>query len=178
VSVAHGARIEGSTVGDVAGVLVKDVMINVPRADMSVPEAQRIAEMTDAFLADLRAAIQGQRLAVFFDAVEKMSADTKAWAWQELLAAARDGKLPGVLFVLCGQQPGPDDREWIDAVEEARLQPLQQRHVVEYLTKRGLDDPSCGAIAETLVAATGGKISEIAKVVDTIIAQRRKPSVP
>ena len=60
VSVAEGATIEGSTVGDVAGVLVKDSMFVVPRADISVSENDRMAQLTDRFLDDLKGGARGE----------------------------------------------------------------------------------------------------------------------
>src|SRR5437899_1373873 len=37
IEVARGAAIEGSTVGDIAGVIIKDSMLTIPRTDMAIP---------------------------------------------------------------------------------------------------------------------------------------------
>lgn len=73
IAVAKGAQIETSTVGDIAGIVIKDSMLVVPRSDMAVPETERMARLTDRFLEDLTVALEsGPPLTVFFDAIEKM----------------------------------------------------------------------------------------------------------
>jgi GTPase SAR1 family protein len=169
VQVAREASITNAHVGDIAGILVKDVMLNVPRADMAVPELERMARLTDRFIEDLRAAVREESLVVFLDAVEKMSPDTDRWVWGELLAAVCDGRLRNILFVLCGQKRPVLDREWQAFVEEAELRPLAHKHIVEYLAKRGVDEASRTAVADLLLVTTGGKIKDIATYVDALL---------
>ncbi|HVQ13239.1 MAG TPA: AAA family ATPase, partial [Vicinamibacterales bacterium] len=124
ISVAAGMNIENSTVGDIAGVILRDNMFVVPRADLGVPEAQRREELTKRFLLGLKLASLNSPIAVFFDATEKMSDDTRAWLWEQLLDSVRNGVLANVRFVLCGQQRPPQDRDWEIYIQTAALSPL------------------------------------------------------
>jgi len=45
-------------------------MINVLRADMAVPEVERMARLTDRFIEDLPAVLGRERIVLFLDAVE------------------------------------------------------------------------------------------------------------
>ena len=47
--VAEGAVIEGSRVGDIAAVVIKDSMISIPRSDLPIPESQRREQITEKF---------------------------------------------------------------------------------------------------------------------------------
>jgi GTPase SAR1 family protein len=174
IHVAQEAVIQDAKVGDIAGILVKDVMLNTARSDMAVPEAERMARLTDRFLEDLIRAVTSERLVVFFDAVQKMSPDTAKWVWGELLAAVRDGRLQNVTFVLCGQNKPELDREWDYAVEIKGLQPLSHEHIVDYLTRRGIEEGR-DQLATMLEVATQGKISQIATLVDGFLKRQKTP---
>jgi hypothetical protein len=167
ITVASGAVIQsGSSVGDIAGIVVKDVMLNTARSDMAVPEAERLARLTDRFLEDFEALLGQRSMVVFFDAVEKMSPDTEKWLWGELLAAVRDGRLEHVTFVLCGQHCPDLDRDWDLAVEAAQLQPLSHEHIVDYLGRRGVDEANREELATLLEVTTQGRVAQVASFVD------------
>jgi hypothetical protein len=143
-------------------------MFNLPRADKDVPEAERLARLTDSFLADLAEAPGAGRIVLFFDATEKMSDPTRAWLWDEMLLAVRDLKLGGlaaVVAVVCGQRKPPEGRDW-NCLELAELQPLELPHVIEYLGRRGVDEKDRAVVAKVLLATVGGKVADIAKAVD------------
>lgn len=179
IGVGQGARITGSTVGDMAGIVVKDFMINVPRSDMDVSEAERMARLTDRFVGDLKAFLARERVVLFFDAIEKMTADTEKWLWGELLTPVRDAALSNVTVVLCGQRAPDLDRDWALCVEIAEIQPLGHAHIVEYLAKRGVAEDHRGVLATMLLAQTKGKVAEIAKDVDAflgLLAKQRGPA--
>jgi hypothetical protein len=167
INVASQAVIQGGAqVGDIAGIIVKDLMITNARPDMAVPEPERMARLTDRFLADFAQALERKRLVVFFDDVQKMKPDTEKWLWGELLAAARDGKLGNAAFVLCGQRRPKLDRHWRTSVEIAELLPPAHGHVVEYLARRGVEAASREALA-TMLEATGQRTyAAIATAVD------------
>ncbi|MGH6892581.1 MAG: AAA family ATPase [Dongiaceae bacterium] len=165
VSVLEGARIEGSTVGDVAGIVIKDLMLVAPRADKEIPEAERLTRLTATFVPCLAAATATQPCVVFFDAVEKMTADTERWIWGELLGRCRDGQLPNVKFVLCGRKEPQLDRTWSRACEVKQLRPLEREHIVAYLEKRGIVEGR-EALADLLVVVSHGNLLNLATYVD------------
>jgi archaellum biogenesis ATPase FlaH len=169
IRVAEGAHVERSVLGDVAGIVVKDFMINAPRSDMAVPEAERRARLTDQFVGDLKTFLARERVVVFLDAVEKMSADTRAWLWNELLTPVRDAALDNLVVVLCGQGRPDLDRDWELCVEVAEVQPLRKVDVVEYLAKRGIGEEHRSELGTMLLAMTGGRVAEIAKAVDAFL---------
>jgi hypothetical protein len=178
INVAGQAVIQsGAQVGDIAGIIVKDLMFNSARSDMAVPEPERMARLTDRFLDDFAQALARKRLVVFFDAVEKVSPDTEKWLWGELLSAARDGKLANAVFVVCGQRRPELDRHWDRSVETAELLPPAHPHIVDYLARRGVEGASREALA-TMLEATGQRTyAAIATAVDGYLkleAQRRR----
>ncbi len=168
ISVLEGARIEGSNVGDVAGIVIKDLMLVAPRADKEIPEAERLTRLTAAFVPCLAAATATRPCVVFFDAVEKMTADTERWVWGELLGRCRDGQLPNVKFVLCGRKDPQLDRTWSRACEVKQLRPLEREHIVIYLEKRGVAE-SREALADILLLTSKGNLLNLATLVDSYL---------
>lgn len=172
IEVAAGARIQTSAqVGDIAGIVIKDLMINVPRSDMAVREEERMLRLTERFLTDLKADLGRKPATIFLDAAEKMSVDTAKWVWNELLGPVRDGILANVCVVICGQSHPELDRDWNDCVEVAKLGPLQPEHILDYLKKRSVpgDDAVLGSLANMLALSTKGKVSEVASLVDAYV---------
>lgn len=174
VAVAQGAHISDANVGDIAGVVIKDNMLVLPRTDIAVPEEERMMRLTDRFVEGLGAALKENKLVVFLDAVEKMAPDTKQWLWQEPLLAVRSGRLTGIKFVLCGQEQPQLDRDWRIFVEEAELHALALEHIETYLEKRGVEEALRNGLAMFLLANTKGKISLIAEGVDAFLALQQK----
>jgi hypothetical protein len=174
VAVADRAQISGSNVGDIAGLVIKDNMWVLPRADIAVPEDERMMRMTDRFIEGLNAALKPGTVVVFLDAVEKMASDTERWLWEEMLMAVRDGRLTGIKCVLCAQVPPQLDRDWRIFVEEAELYPLTIQHIEAYLEKRGVKEGLRRDLAIFLLANTKGKISLIAEQVDTFLALQQQ----
>ena len=174
VDVARGAQISGAKVGDIAGLVIKDNMLVLPRTDIAVPEEERMMRLTDRFIEGLSAALNEGMLVVFLDAVEKMSLTDGRWLWEELLLAMREGRLTGIKFVLCAQDRPQLDRDWRIFVEEAELQPLALEHIEAYLEKRGVEEAQREALAIMLLGNTKGKISLIAEQVDSFLALLQK----
>jgi hypothetical protein len=166
-NVAGGMKVKDSTVGDVAALVIKDSMIMVPRNDMAVPEAERQIQLTDRFLETFAAALVGEPLVVFFDAVEKMSEPTRKWVWGELLKAVLDGRLPNVRFVLCGITHPPLDLYMETIAEQAQLKPLGYDDIVEYLALAGIEENLRPSLATMLLVQTKGKPYEIATAVQS-----------
>lgn len=172
--VAEGLTVsDHSTVGDIAGVVIKDSMLVLPRNDKAIPEAERLAALTDRFLETFATALKNEPLVVFFDTVEKMSEPTHAWVWGELLKAVLDGRLPNVRFVLCGIKHPEIDRDMGQIVEEVELSPLGQADIVEYLELRGIKEMR-EQLADMLLATTKGKPFDLATAVDGFLKLQQK----
>lgn len=169
IEVARDAKIEGSQVGDIAGIIVKDVMLTDPRPDLQISKDERMARLTETFIACMANAAKDEPAIIFLDAVEKMSEETEAWLRNELLEAACAGKLGRSKFVLCGRREPQFDRAWNYAAEVNRLSPLAQQHVVAYLEKRGVGHEGREQLAQMLLAVTGGNMLQLATHVDSYL---------
>ncbi|WP_454061081.1 ATP-binding protein [Candidatus Nitrospira salsa] len=169
-SVARGATIKDSNVGDVAGVIFKDSMFVVPRSDLSVSEPERREKLTNRFIECLTQVVNQEPLVVFMDAVEKMSLDTEKWIWEELLERIMQADISNIKFVLCGRKPPPDDRDWRLFVESAGLKPLCPGDIVKYLRNRNivLDVRGLEAVAFTILNSSKGIPIEVAREVDAL----------
>lgn len=169
-SVAGGAKFENSTVGDIAGTIIKDSMIVVFRPDLPIPEPERREKLTECFIGCLAQAAKHRKVVVFMDAVEKMSPDTETWVWQELLERVIQLTLPNLTFVLCGRKPPPQDRDWDMFIETAGLMPLASTDIVKYLANRqiSLDDNGLTAVAFTILNSSKGLPIEVARQVDAL----------
>jgi hypothetical protein len=161
VRVGEGLQVKDSTVGDVAGVVIKDSMFVVPRNDMAVPEAERLVQLTERFLEVFAAALKNEPLVVFFDTVEKMSESTRAWVWGELLKAVRNGRLTNVRFVLCGISHPPLDRDMEQIIDD-------------YLALRGVEEKLRADLADMLLGPTEGKPINLAMGVDGYLKLKQK----
>ncbi len=167
ISVAEGATIaESAQVGDIAGIVVKDVMLTEPRVDMQVSASERRARLTDAFVHGMAGALAARDAVVFFDAAEKMTEETEDWVWEELLPAACEGRLGQVKFVISGRKEPEVDRQWRGAIEVAELKPLTLEHVLAYLERRGVEESSREVLADTLLLVTKGNMLDLATHVD------------
>jgi AAA ATPase-like protein len=166
ISVGQNMTVSNSQVGDVTGVVIKDLMLATPRPDTAVPEQERRSRLTDTFLEDLARVAGAGRIVIFLDAVEKMSSDTEAWIWQDVLARIRDDKLPNVTFVLGGHRSPTLDRDWGLCAVLADLKPLAYADVLEYLVRRGVPEADRATLAKAVFPNSHGKISNIAAMVD------------
>jgi hypothetical protein len=179
IDVAHGIKVQDSTVGDIA--FFKASQIVLPVSDMANIEKRRMIQLAELFLEGLSKAVESEPVVIFFDAIEKMSAETYNWIRDELLQAVLDGRLANVCFVLCGRQKPQFDRSMQMIVEEAQLQPLGVADIQEYLAKRVSDEqlgaavtaPVCVAIANLIMGGTGGKPDEVAYRVEAFIKDCR-----
>ena len=180
INVAQGASFVESTTGDIAGVIIKDSMISIPRPDLAVPEDEKRARLTDTFIAGFGDVLETTPpeapLVVFFDAVEKMTDETRAWVWGEFVRALSDGRLTNMRMVICGRVEPPEDlsREVRRILEETVLRPLELEHIEEYLEKRGIEEQSRPTLALLLLASSEGNPLKIASDVDAFLKLKRK----
>ncbi|MBI4876397.1 MAG: AAA family ATPase [Acidobacteria bacterium] len=174
ISVAQGAQIGGSQVGDIAGVVLRDCMFVVPRPDLDMPEPERMTRLTDQFFGEFVSFLRNTPVVLFFDAVEKMTEETRKWVWSELIGAIRQGTLPNLVLVQCGRVQPQLDWGLRSLVEIAELPPLQLPDIVEYLQKRGIEPGRCDDLARMLLAASDGSPMKVAAFTDTFLTMGKK----
>lgn len=174
ISVATGARIEGTTTRDIAGIIIKDALFVVPRTDISVTEEDQRSMLTDQFIKDLSEVLRSESVVVFFDAVERIFPDAERWLMSEIFQAIVDGRLNNIWFVLCSQKQLDFHADMKIIVDEAKLQPLESPDVIDYLEIRGIKESHCLIIAETLLASNNGIPRKLAMDVDILLTRLRK----
>jgi hypothetical protein len=177
-SVLEQAKIENSTIrGSIANVIVegdiviKDFMSNDPRRDMNVtPEQQseRMVILTDAFIENLTPLLKDEKLVIFFDDIQELTAETNTWLWGELVRALKTGKMQNARLVLCGQAKPQLEGDAAMFVKEAPLKPLEVPDIVQYLERSRLRAEERASTAETLFAMTDGIPSRVAIGLDSI----------
>ena len=167
VSVLQGAQLEGTQVRDITGIVIKDLMLDRPRSDKDVPENERVMRLTDAFIPGLAAATENETFVVFMDAAEKITDKTRSWIWDGLLTHARDGRLPGLKFVICGRVDPKPDSTFKRTCQVRQLQPLKLEHIEAYLEKRGIKQGP--DFAKMLLAVSKGNILELSNHVDAYL---------
>ena len=109
---------------------------------------------------------------IFFDATEKMSAETEKWVWGELLPAVCDGRMGRAKFVLCGRKAPEIDRLLRGAIEVAELNPLTRDYILAYLGRRGVEEKDRESVADMLMLATEGNLFKLAALVDGYLKLR------
>jgi hypothetical protein len=172
IAVGAGMQVTQSSVGDVSGVVIRDNMIVVQRQDLAISVEERRDQLTTRFIAGLGAASKASLVVIFLDAIEKMSEITYKWLWERLLEELRSGSLPNVRFLLCGQRPPPDDRDWAMFIARAELQPLGLQDVAMYIGKRApnVSDAMRVELAKMILGPTRGRPTEVAAAVDAYLA--------
>ena len=171
-SVLDRGKMENVNVGgDIAGVVVKDLMINIPRSDITLPPRDRMIRLTDDFIRDLAPAVGEHLLIVFFDDIQEWAEETWQWFWEEVVGALQRGKLRNVRLVLCGRDKPPLGRDAGMIVKEAALKPLELRDIENYLERSGVREQERGLIARMLLATSKGIPLTLAIQVDAILEE-------
>ena len=173
IEVGSNMKVEHATVGDISGISIRDNMFVIQRPDLPVPESTRRQMLTKSFIEGLHEAVRSGPIVVLLDTVEKMSTDTRAWLWEQLLNCVRTEEIDGVKFVLCGRTPPPDDRDWKIFVDCSELKPLRQEDITEYLTKRAasVSTETRSELAKMVYAWTKGRPTEVATAVDLYLTR-------
>jgi hypothetical protein len=175
ISVADNVVVKDSGhIGSITGVAIRDLMINIPRADLGISDSERMARLTDKFLQDLNLLAAERPVVIFLDALEKATETTRAWVWTELLASVRDGRIGNVKFVIGGRTPPAIDEKWRSLIEEAQLLPLQRDHIREYLIKRNFSSTEVDGASEWILAGSSGCPLTVANMVDAFLRRREQ----
>lgn len=180
VQVAGGAQISGSSVGDIAGVVLRDNMIVVQRPDITIPIEVRREQLTQRFLQGLARLSAAQKVVLFFSVTEKMSDLTYQWLWEQLLKPIVDGALPNVRAILLGQRPAPADPDLAAFVACAQLKPLGLDDIDAYIAKRAaggvaISDETRRELAKMLALMTRGRPADVCSAVDLYVASNVRP---
>ncbi len=171
-NVLERAALENVQVGgDIAGVLVKDLMVNIPRHDLSLPPREQMIRLTDDFIKDLAPIVAERLVVVFFDDIQEWSEETWEWLWEELVGALRSGKLRNVRLVLCGREKPPLDRDAARIMKEGALEPLGLTDIESYLEKSGVREAERALTAKLLLATSKGIPLTLAIQLDAILEQ-------
>jgi hypothetical protein len=175
ITVGQGMTVEGGgRVGDMSAVRVtQDLMVDRP--DIARREKERLAQLTDAFVEGLRAAVQAEPAVVFIDDCQKMMPETDLWLRDELLFAVQDGPLANAYFVLLSQKQ-PDLKSYSFLAHQAELGPLTRDHIAAYLEKRKIDEKVRPDMVMWLWVATSGRIADIERIVQAYLEERRQAS--
>jgi len=173
IDIAHGLTAEGQAkVGDISVVKVaQDLM--APQPDIARRWAEGLAQLTDAFVSGLRAAVKDAPAVIFIDDCQKMTPETDSWLRDELLFAVKEGSLDQAYFVLVGQNQ-PDLKSVSFLTQEEQLGPLSKDHIAAYLAKRSIEEPLRSDLAKMLWVVTSGRIAEIERHVEAYLNESRQ----
>jgi hypothetical protein len=167
-SVLERARLENVTIhGDVAGVIIKDCMINVPDPSLNIPPQDRMNLLTAEFLKDLAPIVQNEMLIVLFDDIQELTDETYRWLWEGIISALDEGRLKNIRFVLCGRVKPQLEGAAALSVKEAPLQPLALPDIEAYLELCGHVTEGRVDVAKMLLINSKGIPLTVALQVDT-----------
>lgn len=204
IQVANNMQMTGSAGGDIAAVVVKQLVIQ--RQDSPVSLQERRDKLTELFLQGLARVSHERQVVLFFSVIDKMPDHTHQWLWQGLLEPIMNLRIPHVRAVLLGQ-PRADNKiveNYQTLVATAELKPLAQHDIVAYLKKRvadalqrASDKPRIGGLrisperlqqlagmteeefqfeAARLLKNTGGTPGSVAAMVDIFLKSPAKPA--
>jgi hypothetical protein len=169
-SVLERAKLENVTIhGDVAGVIIKDCMINVPDETMKIPPEDRMNLLTEKFLKDLAPVVQNEMLVVLFDDIQELTDETYKWLWAGIISALEEGRLKNIRFVLCGRTKPQLEGAAALSVKEAPLQPLGLPDIENYVSRRGLVEAERALMSQMLLATTKGIPLQVAISLDAYL---------
>jgi len=181
IQVAGGAQISGSSVRDIAAVVLRDNNFAFQRTDIPVPLELRGQQLTQRFLEGLVKLSAEQTIILFFNVTEKMSDITYQWLWDQLLMpVVDDGALSNVRAILLGQRPPPTDRGLAKFMVYAQLKPLSVDDIDAYIARRTagkieLSNERRRGMAEIMADVTDGQPSKIAFQVDKYLTKNNVP---
>jgi len=167
-SVLERARLENVTIhGDVAGVIIKDCMINVPDPTLNIPPQDRMNLLTAEFLKDLAPIVQHEMLVVLFDDIQELADETYKWLWEGIISALDEGRLRNIRFVLCGRAKPQLEGTAALSVKEAPLQPLGLADIESYLERSNHVPEGRAEAAKMLLAGSKGIPLNVALQLDS-----------
>ena len=172
IEILRGAEISGNAeVGNVTGVVVRDVMISDPRPDHAVPEEERLTRLTDEFVACLKPLNRQMKSVIFIDAAEKLSDRSERWLWDELIQQVMAEDLSNFKFVVCSRREPSLHRDWQDCASIHQLKALTLEHIKQYLEKRGIVK-AVEDVAMALLVSSGGNMLDLASAVDGFLKMK------
>jgi hypothetical protein len=177
ITVAQGARFEGTQNVTATGIRIDQVVAPAQRNGIGVG---RMARLTDCFIEALDNATRSSPVVVFLDAFEKAGPDTSAWFWYELVAARRDDRLANVRFTVFTRDEPRVDHPIGKVVEAFRLEPLSPGHIADYMRRRGIPYPPdvLDTIAGAVLVSSEGNMLRIASAVEAMLAKTAASAAP
>jgi predicted ATPase len=169
IQVGNEMKVDHSEIENMIGqqIIIKDLNLNEPREDRTIREQERMYKITQEFISDLEKALNGSKLVIFVDDVEKMTPETGLWLWSEFIRGLMLKGLTNVRFVLCIDNAPQLEEDVGRRVRVGKLQNLKEEYVLDYLKRLqvGETDDIRKALAEMIFAQTNGKPSAVAGAV-------------
>ena len=110
---------------------------------------------------------------IFFDATEKMSAETEAWVWGDLLPCGlRRSHGTGEVRALRAGASRRSTAYCGGRSRIAELNPLSRDYILDYLHRRGVDEKDREGVADVMMLATEGNLFKLAALVDGYLKLR------
>lgn len=176
LNIAGNLNQAGGTIGDITGISIRDNFIAVPRLDTAISEAERRGNLTARFLEGIARVTAAEPIVLFFDGSERMSDDTYAWLWEQLLEPVRAGLIPNLHVVICGGRPARGERDWAIVTANAQLRPLEHAHIAAYIERvvPGLAEGTRADLADLILANSDGVPARVASQVQMFRDMRER----
>lgn len=149
---------------------IKDLNINMPRADRAVTPEEILIESTRAFLACLKALSAQQPTVIFLDALDKADDLTRAWVWEQLLERLKEPEIPQLSVIIAGREKMDPHPTFFECTTIFELQPFRPDDIVDYLERRGLERSQLAA--DLIYSHEGGIPIKVAMSVDSLLRLR------
>lgn len=178
INILNEAHLENSTIEQVIGqqIVIHDLHIDEPRDDKAFREEERMYKLTQQFIADLTAALNGEPLVIFIDDIEQetMPPETMKWMWTEFVKGIMDKGLQHIRFVFSiSTEPQVPDALLERKVRAQKLALLTEEYVFEYLNKRNVGEDYRKGLGEMIMAMGQGKPSQMADMVKLFLNRMR-----
>ncbi len=143
---------------------------DIVKTDSDMVRRNLEIRITDAFIACVQALAQGQRVVFLLDTMELAPPPATDWLVNNLLWRVRRGDLPGVLLIMAGREVPELDRTWDGWVGKSGLDPFDDKHIEEFILKRGLQGRSNVTVAALLMFSRGSP-GMLGKMADNALAE-------
>jgi hypothetical protein len=171
IDIARGAQLQNVGNVTMAAVNIEQFVTGLTNSSVA---ANRMVQLTTAFLKCLAGSTAAEPLVIFFDAFEMADVGTKDWLWNEFAAALEDAGLRQVRLVIFTSEKPAIDSSLQRHVDVLSLEPLSTQHIVDYMQRRGVSAPqeALGMFAEGVISLAGGNMGNIVTAVEAMLARQ------
>ncbi len=173
---AGGVVVQGQVEGVVAGrdvIEIRDNYLSAPRRDIEIDPRSMQDALTDRFMETLISLCSRQRVVCLFDDIDRLDQPTAYWFWHDFLEPLVNQT--NFLAVLTATTAPPIERWVYTAIDSAALSNLPERHVAEYLERRGVPQTHREGVMGYIMSEIGGygHPKEMERMVDIYLKERR-----